>query len=282
MALSDASVTFQSWIPRQKTRQIILLSPYDCEEEMLLIKLEVMGPYIDYFVVGEARTSNSNIQRTLCFEKVKSKIQDSDYGSKVLYHVIDGRATNFKYWEQEVLVKNELAKPLIQDAKIVSIINDDAFVIMLDMDEVISSTHMHFLRSHDHPNSNINAFRVSLRWSYYGFEWVNPEATTINSIITWKHFRSECKMMANAIRFNLCNEPVVVLLPMMGWHCSWCFGNTSQFIKKIEKSSKLEDNLDRFKDIVFLEDQRKRGLWFVDSQPNGCFRDEGFSGTVNF
>jgi hypothetical protein len=232
-----------------------------------------MGPYINYFVVGEASFSNSNILRTLCFERVRSKILESKYGSKVLYHVIDERAGDFKYWEQEVLVKNQLAKPLIQNSNIISTMEDDAFVVMLDMDEVISPTHMGFLRSHDHPNSNINGFRVSLRWSYYGFEWVNPEATTINAIITWKHFRSECNMMANAIRFNLCNEPGVEFLPMIGWHCSWCFRNTSQFIHKIEKSSKLEDNQDRFKDIDFLEDQRRRGLWFVDSQPNGCFRE---------
>jgi hypothetical protein len=275
MALSNASVTFQSWIPRQSTRQIILLSPYDCEEEMLLIKLEVMGPYIDYFVIGEASISNSNIQRTLCFEKVKTKILDSDYGSKVLYHVIDERANNFQYWEQEVLVRNQLAKPLFQDPNILSIIHDDAFLILLDMDEMISSAHMHFLRSYDHPNSKFRSFRISLKWSYYGFEWVNPGVTTINSIITWKHFRSECKMMANAIRFNLCNEQEITLLPMIGWHCSWCYGNTSQFIQKIERSAHSEYNQDRFKDIVFLEGQRKRGLWFVDSQPNGCFYGTG-------
>jgi Glycosyltransferase family 17 len=276
MDLSNTSVTFGSWVRRKNQRQIILLSPYDCEKEILLIKLEVMGPFVEYFIIGEASTSNSNIPRALCFEEVRPNILGSKYASKVLYHVIDGNVENFQYWEQEVFVKNQLAKPLIDNAKISTQIRDDAFVVMLDMDEMISSEHMHFLSAYDHPNFLLHAFKVSLRWSYYGFEWVNPQATTINAIVTWKYFKDECGMMANSIRYNLCNSlpQCVALLPMVGWHCSWCFGNTSQFIQKIEKSSKLEDNQGRYKDVFFLEDQRKRGLWFVDSQPNGCFSDK--------
>jgi len=245
-----------------------MLSPYDCEEDMLLLKAAVMGPHARAFVVGEAERSNSNQPRAPCFNATAFSALFHDPSFSLVYLPIPGGVQDFKYWEQEVYVKNRLASGLLSLRDLA----DDALVIMFDMDEFISGEHVRMLRWYDHPRG-LTAFRVSLRWSYYGFEWVNPEPTEVGAIVSWAQLRGECGMRSNDIRFNMCglSSGVVDLLPMVGWHCSWCFPDTRQFIAKIEKSSKLEDNQARFKDLAFLADQRARGLWFVDSQPHGCF-----------
>ena len=67
MDLSPGEGVFRDWKKRDKGRKIVVMSPYDCELEMLIFKLEEMGPYIDHFIVVESSVSNSNKERAMCF-----------------------------------------------------------------------------------------------------------------------------------------------------------------------------------------------------------------------
>lgn len=263
MEISDTENTFFHWKRRETPRRIVVMSPYDCELDMLLFKLEEMGQWLDFFVIVESSVSNSNRPRNMCFNA--NLVKESSYASKIVFTESHEKVMDFKYWEQEVHVKNQLGLPLFH----LGLENDD-LVIMMDMDEVISEKHLKMMKYYDHPSTQ-TAFQISLRWSYYGFEWINPEPTVVNAIVSWGEFQTACQGKANAIRFNLCGLAQSNLLKLIGWHCSWCFAKTEQFIEKIEKSSKLEDNHEKYKDIIFLEDQRRKGLWFVDGKPNACY-----------
>jgi len=267
MDLSDPAedAIFLNWKRRETPRQIVVMSPYDCELDMLLFKLEEMGPWIDFFIIVESSVSNSNRPRSMCFNS--SMVKESLYAGKILYRESHEKVLDFNYWEQEVFVKNQLGHSLYLLG-----LNHDDFVIMMDMDEVVSGKHLQKMKFFD-PPKNQTAFQISLRWSYYGFEWVNPQPTVVNAIVSWTQFQTVCQGQANAIRFNLCGLTDFDLLKMVGWHCSWCFARTEQFIDKIEKSSKLEDNLEKYKNINFLNEQRAQGLWFVDGKPNGCYAE---------
>lgn len=264
MALSKPENVFTGWKARNAPRKVVVMSPYDCEVDMLLFKLEEMGPWIDYFVIVESSVSNSNVARSMCFDR--AQVAESAHASKIIYRESHESAPNFNYWEQEVYVKNQLGLPLVELG-----LNEDDFVIMMDMDEVIAGAYMKMLKHYNHPLGH-TAFKISLRWSYYGFEWVNPESTVVSAMVSWREFRKTCDLKANAIRFNLCGLAGGEVLGIVGWHCSWCFSDTAQFVKKIERSSKLEDNQQKFKNIKFLQEQRDKGLWFVDSMPNACFK----------
>lgn len=286
MAVSRADAVFADWIPRKKPRDIVVLSPYDCEDDLLLLKAEVMGPHASVIVVGEPEFSNSHRPRTMCFntsiaDAYSAASKNNRDALSLVYLTIPGAVSDFQYWEQEVHLRNQLALEFIQDNRTVQFmreLQDDTFIILTDMDEIISGEHMRMLRWFDHPRG-LTAFRISLRWTYYGFEWVNPNPWEMNSIVSWAQLRSDCKMQANNIRLNLCEISTFELLPMIGWHCSWCFADTRQFIRKIENSAHSEYDQPRYKDLAFLKEQRSRGLWFVDSQPNGCF-DENASAYI--
>lgn len=265
MDMSKPEDTFANWKKRDAPRKIVVMSPYDCEVDMLLFKLEIMGPWIDHFVIVESSVSNSNSAREMCFKK--ADVKKSLYNKKIIYKESHDSAPNFSYWEQEVYVKNKLGVPLV-DLKL----SDDDFIIMMDMDEVIAGNHLHMLKFFDHPLGQ-TVFKITLRWSYYGFEWVNPEKMFVNAMVSWKEFKTTCDLKANAIRFNLCGIPREEVLDMVGWHCSWCFADTKQFIHKIERSVHSEKNQESYKNIEFLQDHRKKGLWFMDGKPNGCYME---------
>jgi len=275
MAISRVEDVFAGWIPRLAPRDIVILSPYDCEEEMLLLKAEVMGQHARLLVVGEPEFSNSHRPRTMCFNSsiadAYSAANENNHSAfSVMYLPIPGAVSNFQYWEQEVYIKNQLGLALVQNNTTKHELQDDALIIFTDMDEFISGDHMRMLQWFDHPRGQ-TAFRISLRWSYYGFEWVNPKPWEIGAIVSWAQLKGECGMQSNNIRFNMCRISSTELLPMIGWHCSWCFPDTRQFIRKIENGVHSEYDQSKFKDLTFLKEQRSRGLWFVDSQPNGCF-----------
>jgi len=265
MALGKPEDAFAGWKKRDAARKIVVMSPYDCEVDMLLFKLEEMGPWIDHFVIVESSVSNSNIARSMCFDK--AQVAESAHAPKIIYRESHESAPNFNYWEQEVYVKNQLGLPLVALG-----LSEDDLVVMMDMDEIIAGKYLKILKYYDHPQGH-TAFKISLRWSYYGFEWVNPEPTTVSAVVSWREFRTTCDLKANAVRFNLCGLTGGGVLAMIGWHCSWCFADTGQFIRKIERSSKLEDNQEKFKNLNFLQEQRNKGLWFVDSMPNACFKN---------
>ena len=261
MALSTPENTFANWKKRDTPRKIVVMSPYDCEVDMLLFKLEEMGPWMDHFVIVESSVSNSNRARTMCFDK--SQVAESTHAEKIIYMESHESVPKFNYWEQEVYVKNQLGLPLVELG-----LKEDDLVMMMDMDEVIAGRNLEMLKTFDHPQGH-TAFKISLRWSYYGFEWVNPDTTAVNSVVSWLEFKTACDLKANAVRYNLCELAGGELLAMVGWHCSWCFVDTGQFIAKIEKSSKREDHKE-YKNLDFLQEQREKGLWFVDGMPNGC------------
>lgn len=265
--LTNASHAFAHWSPRPKPRNIIALSLYDCEHDLLQLKLVLMHPHIDYFLLAESKYANSNRPRTPCFNW---SIIPPQFKHQVKYHFIDTGVNNFQYWEAEVYNRNQLSV-MLSDQHIQ--LSHDDYIIVTDLDELISRDHLYYLKHFDPPPTNpTHAFRITMRWSYYGFEWLNPNLWTINAIVTWEHLQTQCRMQTNAVRYNLCDihPNAIQTLPTMGWHCSWCFP-TQQFIHKIQRSAHVELNTDRNTDINYLKQQRQHGLWFPDSQPNACY-----------
>ena len=274
-SLSNAVNVFKEWIPRNSTqvpRKLIVLSLYDCEIDMFRLKLMSMIPYIDTFIIGEGSRSNSNQIRDKCFKY--EDLVPAVIKHKVLYTYMNNTVSDFEYWEAEVHYRNQLGDPL----KTMPNLSDDDFVIMLDMDELIAPSYLYYLKFYDPPSLQY-AFKTSLRWSYYGFEWVNPGTWTVNSIISFQHMRDNCAFKANAIRYDLCGIQYKTL-PMVGWHCSWCFP-TRQYPSKLAHSAHVELNNQQNRNIDFLKNMRDKGLWFATQTPNACFDSHAPSTVAN-
>jgi hypothetical protein len=259
----------------QRQRKIVHLTMYDCELSMLELKLAEMGPIVFKFVIGEALMSNANRPRQACFHDALSKSRIIQYYmnvGKIEYLFMDNQLNEgqFVYWEAEVHYKNQLSGPLL---KMKNELADDDLILFLDLDEIVGAPYLRFMSENLTHVPDGGGIRLALRWTYYGFQWVNPDLTVINAVVTWGDLKGRCGMKANAIRLNLCGgETNRVAWGVVGWHCSWCIP-TPQFLEKLDKTSATEMNVPLNRNLDFLTSQRNAGLWFMTQTPNACFAE---------
>lgn len=258
--------------PSTRKRKIVHLAMYDCELTMLELKLTEMGPAVFKFVIGEASMSNSNKPRRACFHEALANsriVQHYMSIGKIDYIFMDNKVDEgeFMYWEAEVHYKNQLSGPVARAG-----LDDDDLILLSDMDEIVGRPYLEAMSESMPANGGI---RLALRWTYYGFQWVNPGLTVVNAIVTWGDLKGRCAMQANNIRLNLCGgEANMETWGTVGWHCSWCIP-TMQFIEKLDKTSASEMNTPSNRHLDFLTQQREQGLWFMTQTPNGCFAERG-------
>ena len=232
------------------------------------MKLAEMSAHVFKFAIGEAAYSNSNQPRKQCFPSIMaSNPRISRYADQIIYVYIEDKVDHFEYWEAEVFLRNSVGQR--GGEQLTSFVADDDLAMLTDMDEILSGQFLDVLRNYDGFPLNI---RASLRWSYYGFQWVNPNPWPINVGVLWSDLRAADFRM-NEIRYSLlghATEESIFQGVLVGWHCSWCTP-TEQFIRKIENTAHSEINTEDNKRLDFLESMRHQGLWFVDQQPNACY-----------
>ncbi|MCL2253119.1 MAG: glycosyl transferase GT17 family protein [Lachnospiraceae bacterium] len=105
---------------------------YDCfaffnELDMLKLRLKIMSPLVDYFVIGEATHTFSGMPKELCFEKNKSMF--AEFLPKIRYIVIDDSPVEYNTFERDGYQKNNLIRGLNDAA-------DDDVIIFSDLDEI--------------------------------------------------------------------------------------------------------------------------------------------------
>lgn len=103
------------------------LFPFFNELDILKLHLEVMDPYVDRFVIEEAKYTFSGQPKELCFEAYQDMF--APWLDKIEYIVVDELGDGLKTHERDYFQKNHLAMGLT-DAK------DDDVIIFGDVDEV--------------------------------------------------------------------------------------------------------------------------------------------------
>ena len=260
----------------QRARKIIHLTMYDCELSMLELKLAEMGPVVFKFVIGEALMSNSNKPRRACFHDALANSSIVQYYmdiGKIEYLFMDNKLEGgkFVYWEAEVHYKNQLAGPVAN----MTDLNDEDLILFSDLDEIVARPYLQAMSERMTLFPDGGGIRLALRWTYYGFQWVNPGLTVVNAVVRWGDLKDRCRLKVNDIRLNLCGgENHKQTWGIVGWHCSWCIP-TPQFVEKLNKTSASEMNVPSNRGLRFLSQQRDNGLWFMTQTPNACFSERG-------
>ena len=255
---------------RRRPRKLIHGMTFDCEEWMMEIKLNELGSVMDHFIVVEGSYTLQNTPREQCFPRImESNDRISLWANKIVY-VYDKRPIDgFVYWEAEVYYRDLIG--IAGLAQIHSLSHED-LIIITDMDELLHPAFLLALKSYDGFSTPIN---LHMLWSYYSYKWVNPNAWSVNAIVSVAEL-SRAGNRTNQVRFNLlANQGGWTTGPRMlvGWHCSWCMP-TTKFIDKMAHFAHSELNQDRFRDIPWLDTMRQQGLWFPDAAPNGCVQSQ--------
>ena len=101
--------------------------PFFNELDILKLRLHILDPLVDRFVIEEATHTFSGLPKDLCFEKNREMFEE--FLPKITYLVVDNSPKEISTHERDKFQKNALAKELT-DA------SDEDVLILSDVDEI--------------------------------------------------------------------------------------------------------------------------------------------------
>lgn len=101
--------------------------PFFNELDILKLRLHILDPLVDRFVIEEATHTFSGLPKELCFEKNREMFEE--FLPKITYLVVDNSPEEISTHERDKFQKNALAKALT-DA------SDEDVLILSDVDEI--------------------------------------------------------------------------------------------------------------------------------------------------
>lgn len=250
---------------RVNPRKLIYGMLFDCEEQMLEIKLNELGHVVDHFIIVEGLYSLQNHIRVQCLPSLlRSNEHISRWEHKIVYVYDTEPIQRFQYWEAEVYYRDLIGMrglPRIGAAA-------DDLVIVTDVDELPSAKFLWVLK---HYEGFATAINMGLLWTYYSFKWVNPNAWAVNAILSVQDL-ARVGNQTNRIRFDLAGQSSWRTGDaVVGWHCSWCMP-VARYVDKMAHFAHRELNQAKFSSIHWLNSMRQQGLWFPEAAPNGCIQ----------
>ena len=85
--------------------------PFFNELDILKLRLHILDPLVDRFVIEEATHTFSGLPKDLCFEKNREMFEE--FLPKITYLVVDNSPKEISTHERDKFQKNALAKALM-------------------------------------------------------------------------------------------------------------------------------------------------------------------------
>jgi beta-1,4-mannosyl-glycoprotein beta-1,4-N-acetylglucosaminyltransferase len=128
------------------------------ELDLLEIRLNILDPYVDYFVISESTVTFSGIEKPLLFNQNKERFQK--FKDKIIYNLVDDTPKNFNEWTPPNIYYTERDKSYNHKSSglplknlslsfqrevyqrdsvingLLGIASDDDIIIMSDLDEI--------------------------------------------------------------------------------------------------------------------------------------------------
>lgn len=101
--------------------------PFFNELDILKLRLHILDPLVDRFVIEEATHTFSGLPKDLCFEKNREMFEE--FLPKITYLVVDNSPEEISTHERDKFQKNALAKAL-------TYASDEDVLILSDVDEI--------------------------------------------------------------------------------------------------------------------------------------------------
>ena len=101
--------------------------PFFNELDILKLRLHILDPLVDRFVIEEATHTFSGMPKELCFEKNKQMF--AEFLPKITYVVVDNSPEQLSSHERDKFQKNALEKALTD-------VSQEDVLILSDVDEI--------------------------------------------------------------------------------------------------------------------------------------------------
>lgn len=124
---------------------------FNNEMDMLDLRLKILSPYVDYFVLVEANTTFSGVEKPLVYQENKERFKE--YENKIIHYSITDSPTSFdntEHCDQEILEMGKASDNVTMDhfcwlgefyqkeciKKALVDLNDDDICYVSDLDEI--------------------------------------------------------------------------------------------------------------------------------------------------
>jgi len=230
--------------------------PFFNELTMLELRMEILDPYVDFFVINESLYSFTGNPKPLFFDENRAKFKK--FKSKIIHQVCVENKPEWNQWERELVQKGSLVSPLVRD------LNNKDIIILSDTDEIPDLIQIDFDEVYD----TDKLFICDQLFYYYYFNTLaitgdKPFPWQGSRMSTWKLLkRNSTDTFRNPNSgFSLHSPNQIVHVPNAGWH--FTFLNNPELVKyKIQSYShqefnnpfvinNIQENMKNLKDVFY-------------------------------
>lgn len=205
------------------TTTIILCFPFHNELNILHLKLLLLSPHVNLFVIAESAYDDRGHPKPLIFSNAKHEHRFVPFQTQIL-HIIDNyvpQAMNEELgWEMNKRMKKSIGEKIVSQLQVEY---PNSIVIMGDADEVPSPESVRWLARHGCPAGTTYEYASTMPTYYYSFVWLGSMRgySTLSA-----------RSMSDEVAFwNAQTEEdfhqTITPLPFYpsGWHCSYCMSS---------------------------------------------------------
>jgi hypothetical protein len=191
------------------------------ELDTLELRLTVLDPYVDQFVLVESEVTHGNHPKELHFQKNRERF--TPWISKIKHIIVTAEESpkDENPWSREKFQRECILKGLVD-------IPDDAIVMVSDVDEIPNMKNVPFPLPRDIISIHMWMFEYFLDYLFTGEPWFGTVMTRCD---TFK------RLGPNTLRDNRWKYP---MLEYSGWHLS-SFGGPERIALKVNTFAHCKD-----------------------------------------
>jgi hypothetical protein len=242
-------------------------------EPIAEFRMSYLAPYVDGFVVVEARKTFTNRPKScLHLERNKDMFDKYEYKKHLIKIVIEEFPETDNVWEREAYARNCAREVILE------VMGDRPFLAMVcDADEIPRDRVVQDLPTiYDQTHEGL---RFQMKLFKYGFRWMRDvewyHAYVVSDKGVKQYTLNDLRLKASAERF----------IENGGWHVSYC-GTVSDMVSKLESFSHTEYDKPEFKKRDYIKTCMLTGRFFlnIDEQDKlvPCFGEDLPTGWQDF
>lgn len=218
------------------------------ELDLLELRMNILDPVVDYFVISEATVTFSGLKKPLNFKENADRFLK--FKDKIIYSVVDDTPETFDHWDRDKFHRECVARGF-KTAK------DDDIILTSDLDEIPNPEVLKKALSFCKDNM---LFIFEQNMYYYYLNMLKEEGWFGTRMCRKSYFNDKT---VDLLRQNEYKQKGVKL-KNGGWHFSF-MGGTEMIKKKIESYGHQEFNNDFIKSNVESNIQQGKDIFFRNS-----------------
>jgi beta-1,4-mannosyl-glycoprotein beta-1,4-N-acetylglucosaminyltransferase len=206
------------------------------EFDLLKLRMHILDPYVDYFVITESLHTHSGKEKPLYFQENKDKFKE--FESKIIHNIFTDDRPEWGQWEREAVQRGASI------GNIIKFLNDDDVIISSDCDEIPDLTKIDLEQVRDS-----SKLFISYQPLYYYY--LNTITASNNTVTPWGASRLSNWRLLKRNSIDDLRRPdsyfcthypsEIVRLLFSGWHFSF-LNNVENIKYKIQSFSHQEFN----------------------------------------